>query len=261
MIPIIVKAWFLVALLMVGFWLIEWRRNNASYIDVGWVIGIALTVVMLAVSSTGDSLRILILVLMIACWSLRLSYHLLRRITKDPHEDKRYAKLRQLWAQKAHVNFFGLFQFQALLAVLLGIGMLPAFIDANPVWHMTQTLGVIIWLIGFLGESLADRQLQEFKANPAHKGLTCDVGLWHYSRHPNYFFEWVMWIGYAIYQLQSPFGIWAWGAVIIMLLFLVKLTGIPFSEEMALQTRGEVYRRYQETTSMFIPWFKRKVKV
>ncbi len=243
-----------VMLLMGALWVIELKYDNASFIDVGWVMGIGLTTVFLAVVSDGWLMRKLILMMMVLCWAIRLGLHLIKRISADPHEDKRYASLRREWGKDAHRNYFFLFQFQALLAIALAAGLWPALNDDNATWVIAQTLGIVVWIIGFAGESIADYQLKIFKANPNNKGKTCAIGLWNYSRHPNYFFEWVMWIGYAIYVYPSGWtGIMSAG---LMLIFLVKLTGIPFSEQMALQTRGEDYRRYQSQTSIFIPWFK-----
>lgn len=254
---LVLVALMVVMVIMTGFWFIELKRNNASYIDIGWVIGIALTTVLLAIGHQGLFERKLFLVLMVVCWAIRLGFYLIRRVTTDPHEDKRYLYLRQQWGKEAHRNYFVLFQFQALLAVALSLGLLSGLIDQNPTWYMTQTIGISIWIIGFCGESLADHQLKSFKLDPGNKGKTCASGLWNYSRHPNYFFEWVMWIGYAVYVWSSPWGWTGISSAALMLFFLVKLTGIPFSEQMALQTRGENYRRYQAQTSMFIPWFKK----
>jgi steroid 5-alpha reductase family enzyme len=98
-------------------------------------------------------------------------------------------------------------------------------------------------------------QLSLFKAQPAAKGRVCDFGLWKYSRHPNYFFEWLVWIAYFVFALGSP---WAWVGLVsplLMLFFLTRMTGIPPAEARALASRGDAYRDYQRRTSAFIPWF------
>ena len=105
------------------------------------------------------------------------------------------------------------------------------------------------------GESAADRQLEAFRRDPANRGKTCRVGLWRVSRHPNYFFEWLVWVAYFVFALASP---WGWVTIYcpaLMLFFLFRVTGIPATEAQALKSRGEDYRQYQRTTSAFFPWF------
>ena len=116
----------------------------------------------------------------------------------------------------------------------------------------------MVFIIALAGETVADEQLHAFKRNVMNKGKTCDVGLWRYSRHPNYFFEWLVWVGFFVYALDSPMG---WVAVIspmIMFYLLMYVSGVPLAEAQSLQARGEEYSRYQQTTSMFVPWFKRR---
>ena len=118
-------------------------------------------------------------------------------------------------------------------------------------------VGAGLWLIGLAGESLADAQLRRFKARPESKGKTCREGLWNYSRHPNYFFEWLIWIGYGILALGAPWGWLGMISPLAILYILTRLTGIPLTEEQAIRSRGDDYRDYQRTTSAFIPWFKK----
>jgi len=120
-------------------------------------------------------------------------------------------------------------------------------------------MAVILWFGGLIGESISDHQLNSFKKDPKNKGKLCDQGLWGYSRHPNFFFEWTMWVAYFVFALGSLHG---WVAIITpacMLFLLLKVTGIPIIEKESLKRRGEVYRRYQKTTSMFIPLPKRAI--
>ena len=118
-------------------------------------------------------------------------------------------------------------------------------------------LGVAIWAIGVAGEAVADAQLARFRADPGHRGRTCRAGLWRYSRHPNYFFEWLTWWAYVAIAWGAPHGWVALFGPAVMLLFLFKVTGIPYTEAQALRSRGDDYRAYQRTTSAFVPWFPR----
>ena len=107
-----------------------------------------------------------------------------------------------------------------------------------------------------MGETAADRQLEKFREDPSQRGRTCRAGLWRYSRHPNYFFEWLMWMAYALFAIGSP--PWGWltlGCPAVMLYLLFKVTGIPATEAQALRSRGDDYRQYQQTTNIFVPWF------
>jgi steroid 5-alpha reductase family enzyme len=120
-----------------------------------------------------------------------------------------------------------------------------------------EIAGAAIWLLALAGESLADYQLKQFKAGRAGTGRVCQVGLWRYSRHPNYFFEWLIWVAFFVFALGSP---WGWLTIYcpaLMLFFLIKVTGIPMTEELAVKTKGEEYIQYQRTTSGFVPWFRK----
>ena len=115
-----------------------------------------------------------------------------------------------------------------------------------------------MWVIALIGESLADKQLERFKADKSNAGKVCTEGLWKYSRHTNYFFEWMMWVGLFTYSTASPFGWLAVISPVLMFYFLWHVTGIAATEEQSLRSKGEAYRQYQQTTSAFFPWFPKK---
>jgi steroid 5-alpha reductase family enzyme len=116
-------------------------------------------------------------------------------------------------------------------------------------------LAVTIWMGSVAGEAAADRQLARFRADPANRGRTCREGLWRYSRHPNYFFEWLHWFAYVALAAGSPWFWLAWTGPVVMYVFLRWISGIPYTEAQALRTRGEDYRDYQRRTPMLFPWF------
>jgi steroid 5-alpha reductase family enzyme len=121
-----------------------------------------------------------------------------------------------------------------------------------------EIFGLILAVLATAGESLADWQAQRFKHRTHDKNAVNDVGLWRYSRHPNYFFESLVWWGLFVAALPFPHG---WVTVVcplLMLYLLLNVTGIPLTEKHSLQSRGETYRQYQRRTSRFIPWFPRK---
>jgi steroid 5-alpha reductase family enzyme len=168
-------------------------------------------------------------------------------------------QLRRDWAGNFATKMFGFFQLQAVSVVLLGVAFFIVCLNPSPRLHPFETAGAILWLLALAGESAADRQLAAFKRDPANKGRVCDAGLWRYSRHPNYFFEWLIWVAYFVFALASPFG---WVAAIgpaSILYLLLRVTGIPLTEEQSLRSKGDAYRRYQQTTSAFVPWFPKNL--
>jgi len=125
--------------------------------------------------------------------------------------------------------------------------------NTHPGLHLSEWAAFMLWLIALLGESAADIQLEVFKRKSGDKSKTCREGLWRYSRHPNYFFEFIHWCAVAFFALSSPGGFFALACPALILYFLFKVTGIPKTEEQALRTRGDDYREYQRTTNAFFP--------
>ena len=120
-------------------------------------------------------------------------------------------------------------------------------------WSVWDATGVGLWLTGLCGETIADRQLAAFRAGAGNGSRVCQAGLWRYSRHPNYFFEWLHWFAYLFLAFGHPQWWLALTGPILMLLFLYRLSGIPWTEAQSLRSRGEDYRRYQAEVSPFLP--------
>ena len=246
----------LALLLMALVWRVAVRIGNAGIVDVAWAASFLPLAWLYALAGGGDAGRRWLMTAMASVWSLRLAGYLYRRVMgHHPVEDTRYQDLRQRWAPHADRRFFWFFQAQAAAAVFFSLPFAIAALDARPGLGTAEWAGAALWLIGLAGESLADAQLARFKADPANAGRTCQAGLWRYSRHPNYFFEWVVWVGYATFVLASPWGWLALACPAAMLYLLLRVTGIPALEEAALRRKGDEYRRYQRTTSAFVPWF------
>ena len=251
----IVYASVAVSTLMLVLWLMHFPLRNASIVDAGWAAGIAMCASIYCWLGLGSELRRIMLAAMICFWGFRLAGHLLfDRIIGQP-EEGRYVALREKWKTNLGFKFFLFYQLQAVTCVLLATPFFLAAGDVRPL-GLSDFAGLAIWIVGLGGESIADHQLKAFKANPANKGVTCAVGLWNYSRHPNYFFEWLTWVGYAMIALPAPNGLLGLSAPALILFFLLRLTGIPATEEHALRSRKD-YRQYQLTTSAFVPWFKK----
>lgn len=267
MIPEPLKLWLIgwmgAAALQAGLWLWQLATRNATAVDAGWSASIGLIAAFYAYAGMGEPDTRLLMLGVAGVWSVRLTLHLvLDRLI--PHglgpegEDRRYRALREHWGPSPQVKFFVLYQAQALLAAALTLPFLLMAFDPRPGLSPVEWVGLGLWFVAVAGESIADRQLARFRRNPAHKGVTCRAGLWRYSRHPNYFFEWVIWVSFAVMASTSPYGWAAAAAPILMYIFIVHVTGIPFAEMQAIKSRGDDYRRYQRETSAFVPWFPRR---
>lgn len=252
--------WGITAALFVLVWYACHRARNAGYIDVAWAFMIGVTVIASAVTLDGDPQRRALVAVIGAVWALRLAWHLFRRI-HGKEEDGRYAHMRAHFGDKAPLAFFVFFQMQALFVVLFLAPMVSALtIPGPPGWR--DALGVGIWLVAIVGEFVADKQLADFKRDPDATGRVCKRGLWRYSRHPNYFFEWVHWFAYLIIgaRLSESIGYAALGGPVVMGVFLLFVTGVPYTEQRAVASKGEAYRQYQRETSAFFPWFPKTSK-
>lgn len=250
-------GFIVVALMMFVLWMIQLRIANAGIVDIGWAYGLGLLAVLYGALGAAPSLPRWMFTAMVALWSGRLGTHLFRRVVGKP-EEGRYQQIRKSWPTGTAWKFLLFFEAQALLDVLLSIPFLLVCTDSNlPATLSTaQIAGIAIWAIAILGEGLADAQLARFKRRANHAQV-CREGLWNYSRHPNYFFEWLVWVGWALFAVTAHLGWLAWSAPALMLFFLLRVTGIPATEQQSLRSKGEAYAEYQRTTSPFIPWFPR----
>jgi steroid 5-alpha reductase family enzyme len=249
----------LAASLMGSLWLLQLRTHDATPVDVGWAYGIGLLAILDALLGRGCVSQRLLELLLVVPWSLRLGTYVLRRgVLGREGEDRRYAEMRRRYGASTNRNFLVFFEFQALLVVVFSLPSLLVSFDHTRRIGPLEWVGVAVWLVGVLGEASADRQLARFKAEPANRGRTARVGLWRYSRHPNYFFEWLIWVGLALVALAAPHGAVGLVTPVLLLVLILFVTGIPPSEQQALRSRGEDYRRYQQETSVFVPWFPKR---
>jgi len=242
-------------MLNIGLQLVAWVRQkqtqNADTVDIAWTLGIianACLFVWLIPTATVNRVMVLLFPLL---WYLRLLGHLVLRYDVA-HEDGRYQHLRAHWSEHTQLKFLIFFMFQALLSLLFS---LTAYwvLKAPPIDLVSAIVAGLIGITALVGVSIADRQLMYFKRHRNRKSV-CDVGLWRYSRHPNYFFEWVHWLVYPILLWQTAYFWWAVVVMFLMLVFLTQLTGIPYSERQALKSRGSTYRLYMKKTSPFVLW-------
>ncbi|SEJ10822.1 DUF1295 domain-containing protein [Frateuria terrea] len=247
-------VWLLASAIMAAGWRWQRRHANAGIVDVLWAAGLAGAALLLCVLGPGAAAPRMLAGLLGSVWGARLGWHLWRRVRHEP-EDGRYRALREHWRGDQR-RLFGFFQLQAIAITLFALPF--AAVAANRHTHAPWlVVGAATWLLGVGGESLADAQLARFRADPAQRGRTCRTGLWRWTRHPNYFFEWLHWFAYVAFAVGSPLAWLAWSGPLLMYLFLRYVSGIPYTEAQALRTRGADYRAYQRDTSMFFPWFPR----
>jgi steroid 5-alpha reductase family enzyme len=244
-----------VAVLMFILWLLHFPLRNAAIVDVGWAMGISLLAMIYAVHGVGYWRRTLFLAPMAMLWGLRLGLHLLFTRVNGQPEEGRYAELRRKWGSNVGLKFLLFFEVQAVLCGVLSLPFLVAMHDPGKGMPELENVGLGIWVVAFLGEMIADWQLARFKKDPKNKGRVCNVGLWRYSRHPNYFFEFFIWVSFAMVALPAKYGYLGLIAPALILYFLFRVTGIPATEEQAIRSKGKAYREYQKSTSAFIPWF------
>lgn len=242
---------------MAVLWLVQRRTRNAGIVDAGWALTVGVLAVAYAVLAHGWPGRRLAIAVVMGLWSVRLGAYILQDRVIGRPEDARYTALRREWGAQTETRLFRFFQIQAAAAAFFALPALLASADPHTGLRASEWAALVLWGLAFAGERAADRQLQRFREDTGNKGRTCRDGWWRYSRHPNYFFEWLMWVAYALFAAMSPWGFIALACPAAMLYFLLRVTGIPTSEAQALRSRGDDYRRYQETTNAFFPWWPR----
>lgn len=238
--------------LLVVAWLLHIWLKNPGIVDVFWPLAIMLNAFIFGFSHNQLAGWLWPTYVLLVVWGLRLACYLLFTRIIPKHVDKRYVSLSESWKMKQSIGFLWNFLLQGFLAWVLAIPFL--FVSKSPMLTWLCLIALAIIALSIVLEVMADKQLQQFKRQ--HPGKVCNVGLWQYSRHPNLFFEWLVWLGFALVAISmSSYG-WL-GLVSPLLSFFIMyyLTG-PITEKGSLQSRGEAFKQYQQSTSYFFPWFK-----
>jgi steroid 5-alpha reductase family enzyme len=243
---------------MSAAWAYQRAVGNSGWIDVFWTFnsGIAGAVAALvpAAAAHGPNPRQWLVAALVAVWAIRLGGYIALRVARS-EEDTRYQHFRRQWGARYQSTLYLFVLPQALITGLLCVSIQTAAQRANLDLGLRDALGAAILVIAIAGEALADRQLARFKAQNRKKGAICDAGLWRWSRHPNYFFEWFGWLAYAAIALDpaAPVTWLTLAAPAAMYLVLRYATGVKPLEETMIASRGDAYRAYQARTSAFIP--------
>lgn len=244
--------------LQLGLWALQLRTGDATAVDAGWAVSLALLAVLYAILGPGGLEHRVLIAVTAGVASLRVAWVVLGRIGDG--EDGRYRELRLRWRQRdrEQLSFFVFYQAQAVVAWALAVPFVLISFNRSDGLDPLEWAGAALWLGAAVGEAVADRQLARHRADPARRGTTLRSGLWRYSRHPNYFFQWLLWVAYAVMALAAPWGWIGLLSPLLILYLILFVTGIPPTEQQALASRGEDYRRYQRETSAFVPWFPKE---
>jgi steroid 5-alpha reductase family enzyme len=250
-------GWGASALLLAALYLWQRRTRDATAVDAGWGGALALCALLYALLAPGCLAQKLAICVPVGLENLRIASLVRNRLGKG--EDGRYQELRRRWREKRREQrtFAIFYQAQALLAAGLSVPALLGSFNSDRLGALAW-VGLALWLVAASLESLADRQLAAFRRDPANKGGVMDRGLWRYSRHPNYFFQMLTWVAYALIAVAAPWGWIAFFAPALILYLVLFVTGVPPAEESSLRSRGDAYRAYQARTSVFIPWLPKR---
>ncbi len=242
-----IAFWFLLSIIK--------KRNDVA--DVAWGLGF----VLIAWGSLlfADTLTVqgILVTLLVSIWGTRLAYHIGRRHKGKP-EDFRYATWRQEWGRWFYLrSFFQIYVLQSLLLLLVVSPVIFITAGGAHAWSLLDTVGVMVWVTGFLFESIGDAQLARFLKDPLNKGHLMQTGLWRYTRHPNYFGEVTQWWGLWLIALSVPYGALSIIGPLTITLLILKVSGVPLLEKK--MSEHPEFADYEKRTSMFIPLPPRKI--
>ena len=250
----------LYAILAVGVvaWLYSVAQRNVSFVDSLWSLFFLIAAGVFSTAAEPISTRGLLVLALVTVWALRLSIYITARNWGE-EEDYRYRKIRANnepgFAFKSLYIVFGL---QGLLAWLIALPLLPA-VTAQAELNALDAVAALLWLVGFVFEAGGDYQLAKFKRNPASNGRVLDTGLWHLTRHPNYFGDFCIWWAYYLFAVAAG-GWWSIASPLLMSILLLKVSGVAMLEK-TITSRRPGYAEYIESTNAFFPGPKRKLPV
>ena len=235
-------------------WAVQRATGNAGWVDAIWSFASGATGAMVALLGGEVGWRAALLAMLVGGWGLRLGLHIAARAGSG-HEDRRYAALRAEWGGDFQRRMFWFLMMQAACAWLLMPAILAGARVTDPDFRLQDALGVLTLLVALAGEALSDFQLRRFRANPAQRGQVCATGLWAWSRHPNYFCEWLIWLAWPAFAFGGDWRWWiaSWSGAVLMYWLLVHVSGIPPLEAQMARTRGAAWDAYAARTNAFFP--------
>jgi steroid 5-alpha reductase family enzyme len=240
------------ALALAAAWGVQRATGSSGWVDTIWTAATGIVGIAVALAPGADPGRGRLVAALIALWAARLAFHIASRTHGAP-DDPRYAEMARQWGEEAPRRMFVFLQQQAIAAFVLVAAVRLAAANPAPYPRLTDVLGALILFIAIGGEALADAQLARFRRE--HRGELCEEGLWAWSRHPNYFFEWLGWLAYPLIAISSanPWGWLALAAPALMYWLLVHVSGIPPLEAHMAASRGQAFADLQARVSPFFP--------
>ncbi|MAJ82494.1 MAG: hypothetical protein CMF41_06225 [Legionellales bacterium] len=235
------------------FWVISQCVKNPGIVDIYWPFAFVLIAFYFWTINPNPSIYNLLAKLCILSWGFRLFTFLLITRVLPYHVEKRYDKLLKSKYYSFPIQM--LFQFLTQVCLILIIATPIYFITSQPITELTILfiVGISLSIIGIIGETITDFQLFWYRENDVEH--VCKVGLWRYSRHPNYFFDCLVWFGFSLIAMNVEYGYIALVSP-LMLLYIMLVITIPVTESYSLAKRPKEYLRYQKETSKIVPWFR-----
>jgi steroid 5-alpha reductase family enzyme len=240
----------LLAYMTVFFAVAAARRDN-SIADIAWGGGFLLVALLSLHLGVGWLRRPTLLTVLVALWAARLAVHILLR-NRGRGEDARYAAWRREWGRWwLPRSYLQVFVLQGAILLVVAAGIIVVNTRSGPDLNALDAIGALVVLGGLVFETVADRQLARFLADPANRGRIMDRGLWRYSRHPNYFGEAAVWWGVFLVALSVPGGGWTVVSPLLITFLLLKVSGVPMLERLMEGRPG--WDEYKARTSVFVP--------
>jgi steroid 5-alpha reductase family enzyme len=232
-------------------WLISLPTKDVSWVDVSWGLAFVVAGVVAFLAAGGDDTRGVVGVVLVALWGLRLAGFIGIRKVGEGEEDRRYREMRERNPSAFPlIALPKIFLLQGVLAWIIALPLFGIAAGTDDTLGPLVWLGVVFWAVGLFFEAVGDQQNARFKADPANKGKVNDQGLWRYTRHPNYFGDFMVWWGLYLVALDAG-AWWAIPGPLIMSFLLIKGTGKGMTEKHMSKREG--YREYVERTSGFVP--------
>lgn len=245
-----------IAVLMAVLWAISLAKRDVSIVDIFWGLGFGVIALLSSFQADQFSAHSLLITLLVLVWGCRLSAYLAWRNHGKP-EDERYAAMRQKHGDRfPWVSLVTVFGLQGLLmwiiALPIQVGIVITSDWPGSSWNWVVVVGIALWAIGLTFETVGDFQLARFKADPANQGRVMNEGLWRYTRHPNYFGDFLVWWGFYLVSMEPNSWWWTVIGPLLMSFLLIRVSGVRLLES-SLRSRIAGYEEYVKTTSAFFP--------
>jgi steroid 5-alpha reductase family enzyme len=241
--------------MIIVFVIAQLKKDN-SIVDIAWGPGFFLITLLQILIKDSHEIKDFFLTGMIFIWASRLSIHIYLR-SKGKGEDFRYAQWRKDWGSKAFINaFVRVFMLQGIIMLFISLPIMIIFYNKFTSLSSFNIIGIFIFIIGFVFESIGDFQLYRFKNNSDNKGKIIKSGLWKITRHPNYFGEAVLWWGIGIYTIGMDLFYIALIGPLMLNLLILFVSGVPLLEKK--YEGNPEWEDYKKITPAFIPFFGKK---